>query len=66
MSYQICTRCVMDNISDDTITFDDNGYCNYCTDATKAMTKKYFPNKEGKNKLNELMAKLKMEGKNKK
>lgn len=28
---QVCLRCVMDT-SADNIQFDDNGYCNYCTD----------------------------------
>lgn len=31
--YQICTRCVMNNIGDPNIVFDENGYCNYCTTA---------------------------------
>lgn len=30
--YQECKRCVMDNAYDPNITFDNNGYCNYCTD----------------------------------
>ena len=48
MSYQICTRCVMDNASDPTITFDENGYCNYCTTELNRKEKVYFPNEEGK------------------
>lgn len=28
--YQICTRCVMDTTSDKNITFDRDGFCNYC------------------------------------
>lgn len=63
MSYQICKRCVMDNRSDDTIAFDDKGYCNYCTDAINSMPKRYFPNEEGKKKIDELMFKIKKEGK---
>ncbi|MBO5892216.1 MAG: N-acetyl sugar amidotransferase [Oscillospiraceae bacterium] len=31
--YQICKRCVMDNIGDPNIVFDENGFCNYCTTA---------------------------------
>lgn len=34
-SYQICKRCVMDNAGDAEITFDENGYCNYCTEAMR-------------------------------
>lgn len=32
--YQVCTRCVMDTTAPD-ITFDENGFCNYCTDFLK-------------------------------
>lgn len=31
--YKICSRCVMDTNGDPTITFDENGHCNYCTGA---------------------------------
>ena len=31
--YRICKRCVMDTAGDPDITFDQDGYCNYCTDA---------------------------------
>lgn len=48
MNYQICTRCVMDNASDPTITFDENGYCNYCTTELNRKDNVYFPNEEGK------------------
>ena len=33
--YQICKRCVMDTNGDPNITFDEAGYCNYCTEALK-------------------------------
>ena len=29
--YRICKRCVMDTNGDPDITFDEHGYCNYCT-----------------------------------
>ena len=35
-SYQICTRCVMDT-SDPDIVFDENGYCNHCTNAIERL-----------------------------
>ena len=63
--YQRCNRCVMDNESDNTITFDDNGICNYCTNAFKNAHKIYFPNEEGTKKLNTLIQKLKVDGKGK-
>lgn len=61
-----CKRCVMDNSSDETITFDENGYCNYCTDALAQIGKIYFPNEEGKRRLDVLLAQVKEHGKGKK
>lgn len=63
---QRCTRCVMDNSSDSTITFDSNGICNYCTQAFNDIGKIYFPNEEGKKKLELLLSKVKSEEKEKK
>lgn len=62
-SYQQCTRCIMDNKSDDLIRFDKEGYCNYCTYALQIKDKVYFPNKEGERKLNALIERLKSENK---
>lgn len=61
-----CTRCIMDNLSDYTITFDEKGVCNYCTTAYEQIGKIYFPNNEGKEHLNNLLNELKNKGKNKK
>lgn len=61
-----CTRCVMDNRSDQTITFDENGYCNYCTEALSRKDKVYFPNEIGQKKLEEMIVRLKRENKNNK
>ncbi len=66
MGYQQCNRCVMDNASDETITFDEEGYCNYCTEAISTLSERYFPNEIGAQKLQELLITLKKEGKNKK
>lgn len=66
MSYQRCKRCVMDNKSDENITFDSNGYCNYCTRALSEInTTVYFPGEEGKKKLDEMIAMIKNENKDK-
>jgi len=65
-NYQICTRCVMDNSSDSTIIFDNDEICNYCTDALKAKASTYFPNEEGKKKLDSLISRLKSGNKAKK
>lgn len=43
MTYQRCTRCVMDNASDKSITFDSEGHCNYCTSALARARTTYFP-----------------------
>ena len=64
--YQICTRCVMDNASDSTITFDEHGCCDYCTKAlSKINTTMYFPNESGRQKLNEMISQIKTENKGK-
>jgi len=62
-NYQLCKRCVMDNSSDSNIFFDDNGFCNYCTEALKSKKYIYFPNQEGKKKLDSLISRLKSENK---
>lgn len=65
MTYQCCTRCVMDNASDNQISFDSSGVCNYCKYALSRKPNEYFPNKEGEKKLDELVSLLKENGKNK-
>ena len=64
--YHRCTRCVMDNASDDTIIFDSNGVCNYCTTAIGNIGKIYLPNDEGNRKLENLLQKTKKAGEGKK
>lgn len=61
-----CNRCIMDNSSDSTITFDDMGYCNYCTTALANKSNVYFPNAEGQNMLDEILTKMKEQGKHEK
>ncbi len=61
-----CTRCVMDDRSDAFITFDENGYCNYCRDALEQMEYTYFPNEIGKQKLEEILYEIKQKGKGRK
>lgn len=48
MPYQRCTRCVMDNARDTTITFDEKGHCSYCNDIEKRLPNEYFPDGEPK------------------
>lgn len=65
--YKRCVKCVMDNLSDDTITFDENGICNYYLDAVAQMESgSYLPNEEGKRKLNQMISQIKKDGEGKK
>ena len=61
-----CNRCIMDDSSDSTIEFDEYGNCNYCNLALKQMETLYFPNEEGKAKLEALIKKIKAENVDKK
>lgn len=64
---QICNRCIMSDQSDPTITFDEQGYCNYCTSALAGInTTTYFPNEAGRVKLDAMLRKIKADGKGKK
>lgn len=64
--YTRCTRCVMDNKSDETIRFNSEGVCNYCIEALEQVGKVYFPNDIGQKKLDELIKRIKEENRNKK
>lgn len=49
--YQMCKRCIMDTKDDPQIAFDENGFCNYCSD--------YFrKKKEAENKLTDKKTEL--------
>ena len=61
-----CNRCVMDDSSDSTISFNPDGTCNYCTEALKGIGRVYFPNEEGAKRLESLLSQIKEEGKGKK
>ncbi len=63
---RVCKRCVMNDSSDPTITFDENGYCNYCTSALAQInTTTYFPGAEGAVKLDSMLKEIKESEKNK-
>jgi N-acetyl sugar amidotransferase len=63
MNKKVCTRCIMDDEGDQTIAFDSDGTCNYCRDTLGRKDSEYFPNEEGKRKLNAIMEKIKETGK---
>jgi len=61
-TYQICKRCIMDT-SDPEICFDENGNCNHCNKALDEAKKSWFPNEQGKEKLEKLVKTIKDGGK---
>lgn len=65
IDYNTCSYCVMNNRSDNTITFDQSGQCSYCKTALEQKGSIYFPNDEGKKKLEALVSSLKEAGKGK-
>ena len=54
-----CVNCIMDDSSDSTIIFDKQGVCNYCKEALELKSSTYFPNEEGRKKLDKLMDEIK-------
>ena len=62
--YQICTRCIMDT-SDPDITFDRNGVCNHCHQYDRMVREEIFTGDFGKEKLSQLINRIKEEGKGK-
>ncbi|MCR9195461.1 MAG: hypothetical protein NXH88_12050, partial [Hyphomonas sp.] len=62
--YQRCTRCVMDT-SDPEIAFDADGVCNHCHEFDGLLGTQWFPNAEGKQKLDAMIARIKAEGEGK-
>lgn len=61
---QTCTRCVMDT-SDPKITFDEQGVCNHCHKFDNETKKLWFPNPEGKQKLETIFSIIRQEGQGK-
>lgn len=59
--YQICTNCVMDT-SDPSITFDEDGICDYCKNFQNNIEPTWKPNQEGINQILPLVEKIKKEG----
>ena len=64
--YQICKRCLMDSTDPDNV-FDSDGICKYCKNALKRLNEIYFVDPAiKKERLNQLVNKIKKDGKNKK
>ncbi len=64
-TYQICSRCVMDT-SDEDIVFDENGFCNHCTDFLKLLENHKYVEGQSEKKFKDILLKIKERGKNKK
>lgn len=63
---RFCKRCVMNDASDHYIRFDENGYCNYCSEALpKIGTSVYFPGRQGEEKLKNMLNTIKSANKDK-
>ncbi|KAA9041466.1 N-acetyl sugar amidotransferase [Ginsengibacter hankyongi] len=61
---KVCTRCVMDS-GDPQIRFDEFGVCNYCKDIEILLKARWSPNDEGTKILNDLLEKIKKDGRGK-
>jgi len=64
MTYQLCTRCVMDT-TDPEIQFDENGVCNHCHFYDRALARYVRTGETGCRELEKLVAQIKREGANK-
>ncbi len=62
-AYQICTQCIMDT-SDEEIYFDDRGVCSHCLNFENNIKPRWFPNEQGRQRLERLVEKIKADGKN--
>src|SRR5216683_2303685 len=63
--YRQCSITVMDNIADPDIRFDEKGICNYYYEYKHAAQKGVLTGEAGKHKLEELVKRIKLEGKGK-
>ena len=61
MTYQVCTRCVMDT-SDPQITFDAEGVCSHCTRFTTVSSRDWYPNEEGRRRWKAIADEIKERG----
>lgn len=62
IEYRICTKTVMDTISDPDIYFDENGVCNYYYEFIEKLKVRVPPKEEAKLKLDSLIKKIKKDG----
>lgn len=60
--YRICNKCVMDT-TDPKITFDENGWCDYCRNYHEKILPKWNPGPSAEKELISLVEKIKKDGK---
>ena len=60
--YNECERCVMARCWDNSIEFNDMGVCNHCMRYDELVESRVFTGEAGKNKLNDLVKKIKKSG----
>lgn len=60
-SGRVCTRCIMDTTDPD-ISFDADGVCSHCRRFEELFRPNWFPNDEGRRRLEEKIALIKAEG----
>lgn len=61
MTYQVCTKCIMDT-SDPNITFDKNGVCDYCINFESNIKPSWHTDHQGLEELKPLVDKIKKDG----
>lgn len=59
----VCSRCVMDSTATE-IEFDQNGVCNFCRHYDEVLVNDLFADKNGQEKLDKLISRIKRKGKN--
>jgi len=64
LSYQICSRCVMDT-SDPAIIFNEQGHCNHCTEFIEKRAHFSYKGTESDQALETLIKQIKVQGKGK-
>ena len=61
---QVCRRCIMDTVSDPSVTFDENGVCSHCRNHDRLISSRVLKGREGKAALEQLTGKIKKAGLN--
>ncbi|WP_307727404.1 7-cyano-7-deazaguanine synthase [Massilia litorea] len=61
-SYQVCTRCIMDTVADQSISFDDDGLCRHCLRYDKLVSARHLRGDLGRDALQALVECIKAAG----